>query len=132
MLARAMLRAPARLAIAPIAPAQQLRTPINSVALAAQPKRFQSTKAVEMAIASLESEYAEAQMLIEDADEVVGTSYFPDDLREAKDAVQQVEKEFDALLETASDAEERASLEKRFSLPMRGLMDKLSALAEKL
>ena len=85
-----------------------------------------------MAIASLEAEYAEAQLLIQDADEVEGTSYFADDVQDAVEAVELVEKEFDNLLAAAADEEERAGLEKRFSLPLRGLTDKLSALQEKL
>ena len=71
-------------------------------------------------------------MLLGDAEEVVGTTYFEEDLAEAKELTESVVKQFDDLLAAAPTAEEKETLTNRFGLSIRGLKDKLHALEEQL
>ena len=90
------------------------------------PCRCFSSTTADAAISKFSDDFAEAQLLLGDAEEVVGTTYFEDDLAEAKEMTESVLKQYDALVK----ADE--TLEKRFGLSIRGLKDKLEALEEQL
>ena len=84
------------------------------------------------AISKFTDDFTEAQLLLGDAEEVVGTTYFEEDLAEAKELTESVVKQFDDLLAAAPTAEEKETLTNRFGLSIRGLKDKLHALEEQL
>ena len=65
--------------------------------------------------------------MIDDLEDVKGTSYFEEDLDEAKGAVDAVVKQYHDLVAEAPSTDEGESLRTRFALPIRGLTDKMEA-----
>jgi hypothetical protein len=130
--APAVLRVPAR-RIGAAAPANSLhslaRLPRAPPPLAARCRLLCSTAD---AISKFTDDFTEAQLLLGDAEEVVGTTYFEEDLAEAKELTESVVKQFDDLLAAAPTAEEKETLTNRFGLSIRGLKDKLHAREEQL
>ena len=129
---RRVLRVPGR-RIGAAAPANSLhslaRLPRAPPPLAARCRLLCSTAD---AISKFTDDFTEAQLLLGDAEEVVGTTYFEEDLAEAKELTESVVKQFDDLLAAAPTAEEKETLTNRFGLSIRGLKDKLHALEEQL
>ena len=130
--APALLRVPGR-RIGAAAPSNSLhslaRLPRAPPPLAARCRLLCSTAD---AISKFTDDFTEAQLLLGDAEEVVGTTYFEEDLAEAKELTESVVKQFDDLLAAAPTAEEKETLTNRFGLSIRGLKDKLHALEEQL
>ena len=109
--APALLRVPGR-RIGAAAPANSLhslaRLPRAPPPLAARCRLLCSTAD---AISKFTDDFTEAQLLLGDAEEVVGTTYFEEDLAEAKELTESVVKQFDDLLAAAPTAEEKATAE---------------------
>ena len=86
---------------------------------------------LEEQLEQLNDEFAEARDLLSDAEESIGTTYFEDDLEDAKVAVEQVFERYDAM-RTALPEDEVMDLQRSIGLKIEELRGRYSLLIQSL
>jgi len=94
-----MTRAIATRAVAPRAVPAALR-PAFGALLPSQARRALSSSAPHPEMEDLNTEFAEARYALADAEESVGTTYFSDDLEDARDATDKVLERYEGMKES--------------------------------
>tara|TARA_B110001452_G_scaffold171833_1_gene143917 strand:- start:1688 stop:2002 length:315 start_codon:yes stop_codon:yes gene_type:complete len=81
----------------------------------------------------LSDEFAEARELLSDAEEAIGTTYFEEDLEDARIAVEQVLERYDSIKASLPEgSDELMNLQRSLGLRMEELRGRYSLLIENL
>ena len=124
-------------------PAAALTRPVASLARALLPRAdlcppistrtFASTPARHPDLEQLEDEFAEARELLSDAEEAMGTTYFNDDLKDAREATEKVLERYESMKASLpKGSNELIELQRSLGLKIEELRGRLGLLIQTL
>lgn len=118
-------------AAAPVACARALRAPRSTLMGAV--RHGSGAAASGPDLEELNDEFAEARELLSDAEEAIGTTYFEDDLEDARIAVEQVLERYESIKASLPEgSDELVDLQRSVGLKMEELRGRYSLLIQNL
>lgn len=122
---------PAAAAAATVAAARSLQAPRSTLMGAVRHGSGAASSGPDLE--ELSDEFAEARELLSDAEEAIGTTYFEEDLEDARIAVEQVLERYDSIKASLPEgSDELMNLQRSLGLRMEELRGRYSLLIENL